>query len=207
MSDQFNTLVEKCIPDLRGYANALCRNVDAAEDLVQDTLVRSLSARAQFVEGTNFKGWVSTILRNRFIDQRRRSRESSEPIDHVVDRYFAVRPSQEMAVEFDELARAFWRLSPIHQEILMLVGANGLNYREAAETLGCAVGTVRSRLSRARIELRSAIDRQPTPRRIRLPARRTKGASEFLENLSRIACRGGWRSVADQSSLVQALGP
>jgi RNA polymerase sigma-70 factor (ECF subfamily) len=206
MPDQFDTLVEKCIPDLRGYANALCRNVDAAEDLVQDTLVRSLSARAQFVEGTNFKGWVSTILRNRFIDQRRRSRESSEPIENVLDRCFVALPSQEMAVEFDELARAFWRLSPIHQDILMLVGANGLNYREAAETLGCAVGTVRSRLSRARIELRSAMASKPKPGS-RLPARRTKGALEFLENLSRIACRGGWRSAAEQGSLAQALGP
>ena len=205
MSDQFNSLVEKCIPDLRGYANALCRNVDAAEDLVQDTLVRSLSARAQFVEGTNFKGWVSTILRNRFIDQRRRVRESSEPIDNVVDRYFAVQPSQEIAIEFDELARAFWRLSPIHQEILMLAGANGLNYREAAETLGCAVGTVRSRLSRARIELRSAMASKPKPGS-RLSSRRAKGAPEFLEKLSRVAHRGGWRSVADHGSLTQQQG-
>jgi len=202
MADQFDTLVEKCIPDLRGYANALCRNIDAAEDLVQDTLVRSLSARAQFVEGTNFKGWVSTILRNRFIDQRRRARESSQPIETVLDRYIVALPSQEMAVEFDELARAFWRLSPIHQEILMLVGANGLNYREAAETLGCAVGTVRSRLSRARIELRSAMASRPKPG-CGLPVRRTKGASEFLENLSRVACRGGWRSAAGQASLAQ----
>jgi RNA polymerase sigma-70 factor (ECF subfamily) len=205
MADQFNSLVEKCIPDLRGYANALCRNIDAAEDLVQDTLVRSLSARAQFVEGTNFKGWVSTILRNRFIDQRRRARESAQPIDSVLDQYSVAWPSQESAVEFDELARAFWGLSPIHQEILMLVGANGLNYREAAETLGCAVGTIRSRLSRARIELRYAMASKPKPGS-GLPVRRTKGAAEFLDNLSRVACRGGWRSAPEQGSLVQAVG-
>ena len=202
MPDKFLALVEQSIPELRRYANALCRNSDGAEDLVQDTMVRSLTARGQFVEGTNFMAWMSTILRNRFLDQRRRARESVEPVDTVVDKYLVALPNQEMAVQFDELARAFWRLSPAHREILMLVGVNGLNYQEAADTIGRTVGTVRSRLSRARAELRSAMDNQPKPRRTWLPASRAKGVPEFLENLSLVARNGVWRQTVGQGAMA-----
>ena len=203
MPDTFHALIEQSIPSLRRYANALCRNPDAAEDLVQDTLVRTLSARGQFAEGTNFMGWVSTILHHRFIDLRRRTRESMEPIDKISNTYLVALPCQETVIEFDEFARAFWRLSPLHQEILMLVGANGLNYQEAGETLGLAIGTVRSRLSRARVELRFAMDHKPKSRRTRLPERRAKGAPEFLKNLSRVARRGAWQAAAPQGALAE----
>ena len=206
MPDTFHALIEQSIPGLRRYANALCRNADAAEDLVQDTLVRTLSARGQFAEGTNFMGWVSTILHHRFIDQRRRTRESMEPIDKISSAYLVALPSQESAIEFDEFARAFWRLGPMHREILMLVGANGLNYQEAGETLGLAIGTVRSRLSRARVELRFAMDHLPKYRRARLPERRAQGAPEFLKNLSRVARGGASQAAAPQGALAEMHG-
>ena len=185
MRDEFCTLMEQSIPHLRGYARSLCRNADAADDLVQDTLMRMWSARSQFVGGTNFKAWVFTILRNRFLDQRRRDRDAFERLDDIMDERLIERPNQETAVHFDDVARAFWRLSPNHQEILMLVGANGLSYEEAAEVIGCAVGTVRSRLSRARAELQAALGRSDHQRRRRAPHRRGKGAPEFLERLAR----------------------
>lgn len=159
MQDTFVGLVESSIPQLRRYANTLCRNPDAANDLLQDTLVRTLAARVQFQEGTNFMAWASTILRHRFLDQRRNARESSQPIEDVIDAYRVTLPRQESAVEFAEFARAMSRLGPAHQEILMLVGVDGLSYEQTAAKLSLPIGTVRSRLFRARAELRSAMDR------------------------------------------------
>jgi len=181
MSAAFCELLESCIPHVRAYARSLTRNADSADDLVQDTLVRAWSAREQFTMGTNFKAWVFTILRNRFLDQRRRDREVRERLDDVPDEKRVVNPTQEIVVQFDDMARAFWRLSPHHREILMLVGANGLSYEEAAVVIGCAVGTVRSRLSRARSELQALLERQEA--RTTTRGKRGKGAEEFLRLL------------------------
>jgi RNA polymerase sigma-70 factor, ECF subfamily len=177
----FCELLQTSIPHVRAYARSLTRNVDSADDLVQDTLVRAWSAREQFTMGTNFKAWVFTILRNRFLDQRRRDREVRERLDDLPDEKRVVAPSQEVVVQFDDMARAFWRLSPHHREILMLVGANGLSYEEAAVVIGCAVGTVRSRLSRARSELQGLLERQDD--RVAVRGKRQKGAEEFLRLL------------------------
>jgi len=182
MADTFLALVEKSIPDLRRFANALCRDADLAEDLVQDTMVRSLSARNQFIEGTNFNAWAVTILRHRFYDLRRRSRDACEPIETAMDRCLATMPLQESAVQFGELTRAFMRLSPAHREVLELVGANGVSYEKSAEILGVPVGTVRSRLSRARVQLRSALDRGPKVRPKRVRDRNAKSAPAFQGN-------------------------
>lgn len=187
MTDTFLALVEESIPTLRRYANALCRNPDVANDLVQDTVVRSLSARSQFMEGTNFKAWAATILRNRFFDLKRRSREALEPIETAADRHLATMPMQETAVEFNELARALPHLSPMHREILMLVGVDGMSYEESARNLGVAIGTVRSRLSRARVELRSELDREPKPQRTRLLDRSAKRATDPSHSSRRVA--------------------
>jgi RNA polymerase sigma-70 factor, ECF subfamily len=177
----FCELLQTSIPHVRAYARSLTRNVDSADDLVQDTLVRAWSAREQFTMGTNFKAWVFTILRNRFLDQRRRDREVRERLDDIPDEKRVVAPSQEVVVQFDDMARAFWRLSPHHREILMLVGANGLSYEEAAAVIGCAVGTVRSRLSRARSELQAVLERHDD--RVPVRGKHQKGAEEFLRLL------------------------
>jgi len=203
MADTFLALVEESIPDLRRYANALCRNADAAEDLVQDTMVRSLSARGQFMEGTNFNAWAARILRNRFLDLRRRSREALEPIETVVDRYLATMPAQETAVQFGEFTRAFACLSPIHREALMLVAVNGVSYEESAEILDVAIGTVRSRLSRARVELRSALNRGPKVQRIRSQDRHSKSTPAFRENPSPIQHRIAWHPAVPQRAVAE----
>ncbi len=179
----FATLFESCIPHLRAYARSLVHDPDAADDLVQDALVRGWMSREQFTEGTNFKAWMFTILRNRFLDQRRRDRIGSSSIDDVVSENLIARPSQDTVLYFDDMARAFWHLSAPHREILMLVGAMGLGYDEAANVIGCAVGTVRSRLSRARTELQTVLEKGQSrggPRR-----RATeRGATEFLQALA-----------------------
>lgn len=179
MTDEFCMLLEQSIPHARAYARSLCRNADQADDLVQDALVRAWSARHQFTVGTNFKAWIFTILRNRFLDQCRRDRELRQRLSDATHEQGSVAPPQDVVVQFDDMARAFWELSPHHREILMLAGANGLSYEEAANVVGCAVGTVRSRLSRARAELQSVLDRRDrTPRR-----RSAKGKEAFLRLL------------------------
>jgi RNA polymerase sigma-70 factor (ECF subfamily) len=179
----FPTLFESCIPHLRAYARSLMHDPDGADDLVQDALVRGWMSRAQFTEGTNFKAWMFTILRNRFLDQRRRDRMGSTSIDDVISENLIARPAQDIVLYFDDMARAFWRLSPPHREILMLVGAMGLGYDEAASVIGCAVGTVRSRLSRARAELQSGLDKVQSRGGQRRRARE-RGAAEFLQALA-----------------------
>ncbi len=182
-ADEFSTLFRACIPHLRAYARSLIHNVDAADDLVQDTLLRAWASRAQFAEGTNFRAWMFTILRNRFLDQRRRDRMGSCSIDEIMDESLISRPSQYVVLHFDDMARAFWKLSPPHREILMLVGAMGLGYDEAAKIIGCAVGTVRSRLSRARTELQTTLEKGRTPAQ-RQQAASERGAAEFLRVLA-----------------------
>lgn len=180
MTDSFCKLLEQNIPHARAYARSLCRNVDQADDLVQDALVRAWAARHQFAVGTNFKAWLFTILRNRFLDQCRRDREMKLRLTDATHEQGSVAAPQEVVVQFDDMARAFWQLSPHHREILMLAGANGLSYEEAAGVVGCAVGTVRSRLSRARSELQSVLDRRDGGRSRR---RSGKGKAEFLRLL------------------------
>jgi RNA polymerase sigma-70 factor (ECF subfamily) len=182
-AEEFTTLFHTCIPHLRAYARSLVRNADGAEDLVQDALLRAWASREQFVEGTNFRAWMFTILRNRFLDQRRRDRISSCSIDDVVDASLVSRPAQDAVLYFDDMARAFWTLSTPHRQILMLVGAMGLGYDEAAQIIGCAVGTVRSRLSRARTELQGTLDGRAQPSR-RAAAANARGAQEFLRVLA-----------------------
>ena len=178
LSDTFCELMEQNVRQLRAYARSLVRNTDGAHDLVQDTLVRAWTARDRFVEGTNFKAWLFTIMRHRFLDERRKIHQKMEDIDTVTDERLTTSAIQESSVHFDDVARAYWRLSPPHREMLMLVGANGLSYEEAAAFLHVAVGTVRSRLSRARDELRTAMEK--TVRRAGVSLSREKGGPELL---------------------------
>ncbi len=141
------------IPHLRAFARFVTQNADHANDLVQDTIVRALRARHQFQPGTNFKAWTFTILRNLHVNNLRRQRLKFDSIEDGALDYFAVAPGQEARLEFQELKRGMAKLSREHREVLILVGASGFSYEEAAEICGCAVGTIKSRLSRARTEL------------------------------------------------------
>jgi RNA polymerase sigma-70 factor (ECF subfamily) len=157
MVTSFETMMIDCLPHLRAYGRSLTKDPDMADDLVQDTIVRAIGARESFQEGTNLKAWLFTILRNKFLDDRRRKRGYFEQIENVVHERLVCPPSQDAAVEFANVAAVFWSLSAPHREILMLIGVNGLNYEEAAAILGCPIGTVRSRLSRARTELQKKL--------------------------------------------------
>ena len=190
ITEQFRDVM----PHLRGYARSLTRNADAADDLVQDALVRAWASRAQFIPGTNFRAWMFTIMRHRFLDECRRNKGPHLAIEDVSNHAALVSgPAQDSAIEFEEMACAYWQMAPNHREILMLVGALGLEYEEAAKVIGCAVGTVRSRLSRARIELQNQIERgagrltqQPSSKK-GAPAPRSIATQEFLRMLNAAA--------------------
>jgi len=142
-----------CIPHLRAFARFLTGNRERADDLVQDTIVRALTAAHQFQPGTNLKAWMFTILRNLHYNELRKNRVRVQSLDDASAYEPAILPSQEASLEFGDFRRAFWQLGDDQREVLILVGASGLSYEEAAKVCDCPTGTIKSRVSRARREL------------------------------------------------------
>ncbi len=141
------------IPSLRAFAVSLCGNPDRADDLVQETLVKAWSNLHSFIEGTNLAAWLFTILRNIYYSEyRKRRREVPDP-DGIHAAKLASAPSQSGHMDFLDVQAALQTLPTDQREALILVGASGLSYEEAAEICGCAVGTMKSRVNRARNRL------------------------------------------------------
>ncbi|QKV19030.1 sigma-70 family RNA polymerase sigma factor [Oricola thermophila] len=141
------------IPGLRAFAISLSGAVDKADDLVQETLVRAWDKQASFQPGTNQRAWLFTILRNEFYSQmRKRGREVSDA-DGALTTAMAAHPEQSGKMDMQDFRTALVQLPEDQREAIVLVGATGLSYEEAAEICGCAVGTVKSRVSRARTRL------------------------------------------------------
>ena len=157
-NDEFKSLLLEEIAHLRAFARMLSRDRVLADDLVQDTLVNALANRHTFKPGTNLRGWLMIILRNRFYnDQRRSCRKMEVGVDFLPD-VAAANGSQESSLEFRDFQKAFAKLAGPQREALILVGASGLSYEEAAEVTGCPIGTMKSRVSRARAELQHALE-------------------------------------------------
>ncbi len=174
MNDQRNLhlLIEQEIPRLRRYARLFARDRDTADDLVQESLLRALSGLHTFVPGTNMRAWLFTILHNVFRnDYRRAKRNPVQPNSDLIADHAAtaVRGNQESHMELTRVQAALSTLSEDFREVILLCGVEGLLYEEAAEVLGIPVGTVRSRLSRARSALREAVTTRSCLDR-RLPA-------------------------------------
>jgi RNA polymerase sigma-70 factor, ECF subfamily len=151
------------LPNLRAYSRFLIGAKDRADDLVSEAILRALAAQEQFTPGTNLRAWLFTILRNEFLAQMRRDRRDVVLAEvSYRGRQDRAGPSmQTAALELNELRRALHELSVEHREVLVLVGAAGLSYEEAAEISHCAVGTIKSRLNRARAELRVILEGEP----------------------------------------------
>jgi RNA polymerase sigma-70 factor (ECF subfamily) len=141
------------VPSLRAFAISLCGNVDRADDLVQETLLRALANIDSFQPGTNLPAWLFTILRNLFRSECRKRRREVEDADGSYAETLKAQPSQTSHVEFQEFRTALAKVPPDQREALILVGASGFSYEEAAEICGCAVGTIKSRVNRARTRL------------------------------------------------------
>ena len=163
----FASQVEERLSDLRRYARRLTGNAADAEDLVQDCLLRALTNWHRFEPGTNLRAWLFTVMRNLHLNSfRRPSRhEMSMPIDELAEAGPVRPPAQEAAVEMKDFLRAFGQLTSARQKTITLVGWDGMSYEEAATVLGVPTGTVRSRLSRAREELRDRLAGSHAPHR------------------------------------------
>jgi RNA polymerase sigma-70 factor (ECF subfamily) len=156
--DQFTADLIGLIPTLRAYARALIRDNAAAEDLAQEALARAWESHGSFTRGTNLQSWIFTILRNVFMSQMRRAWRSS-PLDQAVAERTLVAPDDSAdRTALNELRMALSVLPFEQREAILLVGAAGLAYEEAARVAGCPLGTMKSRVNRARGALRGALD-------------------------------------------------
>ena len=154
------------IPHLRAFARTLCGDPAAADDLAQDAMMKAWDARASFQMGTNMKAWTFMILRNQFYSEKRRSWRQSQLDQEAAERTLVAVDDPEAPVALDELRQGLAMLPAEQREALILVGAGGFAYEEAAEICDCAVGTVKSRVSRARRALHprdGAYDRDGAP--------------------------------------------
>jgi RNA polymerase sigma-70 factor (ECF subfamily) len=138
------------IPALRAFAWSLSHNASDADDLVQDTLIKAWTNRDKFEDGTNLRAWLFTILRNTYYTNVVRRRREVRDEDGVHAATLTSPASQDWSVAMTALEAALKRLPDEHREALILVGGAGLTYEEAAEICGCALGTIKSRVNRAR---------------------------------------------------------
>lgn len=194
MAPSFNNELISTIPHLRAFARSLTGESDMADDLVQDAIVRALAARQQYTPGTNFKAWIFTILRNLHVNNLRRRKFRAEPIDEISPEVWSVLPRQDAKLEIDDFQRALAKLSPEQREVLILVGASGFSYEDAAEICECAVGTIKSRLSRARRDLFKLLTGDALARRA------TKQSREPVDRITTAVAGVPVRKRVDQAS-------
>ncbi|WP_235035519.1 sigma-70 family RNA polymerase sigma factor [Roseomonas sp. 18066] len=149
-----------CLPDLRAYARSLTRNRPDADDLVQDAVLRMINSADRYQQGTNFKAWAFTILRNRFLNEFVAKRKMTQEMDDSALERVAVSAKQDEGLELTDFQRIFHSLPEDHRSILALVAGSGMPYEDVARILGCAVGTVKSRVHRARAALFTLLEAQ-----------------------------------------------
>lgn len=166
LSDEaFKSELAAVIPHLRAFGRSLSGNRDLADDLVQETLMKAWAARRRFQAGTNMRAWTFIILRNLFLSQMRRARFKGEWDELTAARVLAAPASQDHHVELGDMQRALMHLPQPQREALILVGAGGFAYEEAAEICGCAVGTIKSRVARGRVALENLLSDGKLPSR------------------------------------------
>ncbi|MGA9598889.1 MAG: sigma-70 family RNA polymerase sigma factor [Methylocystis sp.] len=190
--EELKAALVAAIPFLRALALAHCGDRDRADDLVQETLEKAFTSIGSFTEGTNLKAWLATILRNSYRTEfRKRRRETPDP-DGALAARIAVPDSQTSHMDFKDFTKALQQLSSEQREALMMVLATGMSYEEAAEISGCAVGTLKSRISRARdslvkllsLEERETIELEKPPQR-ELSAAPKKGKPRLRKSTPR----------------------
>jgi RNA polymerase sigma-70 factor (ECF subfamily) len=190
--NEFKDELARVIPHLRAFGRSLSGNRDLADDLVQETLMKAWAARKRFQAGTNMRAWTFIILRNLFLSQMRRARFRGEWDELTASKLLAAPASQDRHVELADLQRALLYLPQPQREALILVGAGGFAYEEAAEICGCAVGTIKSRVARGRAALEQLMDHG------QLPSRRDHKTDPSTSTLQQI--------MADVDTLSQGRG-
>jgi RNA polymerase sigma-70 factor (ECF subfamily) len=178
--EEFREQLALVIPHLRAFGRSLSGNRDTADDLVQETLLKAWAARKRFQAGTNMRAWTFIILRNLYLSQMRRARFKGEWDDLAADRLLAAPASQDRHVELADMQRALMHLPQPQREALILVGAGGFAYEEAAEICGVAVGTIKSRVARGRVALEALLTDGALPSRRESPGHGHGGALETI---------------------------
>jgi RNA polymerase sigma-70 factor (ECF subfamily) len=146
------------IPHMRAFARSLCGDPALADDLAQDALAKALKSRESYQLGTNMKAWLFMILRNQFYSEKRRSWRGSQLDQDVAEKTLHAVDDPSSALELNDVRMALQMLPDVQREALVMIGAGGLSYEEAAEIAGVAVGTVKSRVSRARAALQAILE-------------------------------------------------
>ena len=178
--DDFRTQLAGVIPQLRAFGRSLSGNRDFGDDLVQETLLKAWAARDRYEAGSNLRAWTFIILRNLFLSQMRRNRFRGEWDDVIAEKILSAPAGQDKHVELGDLNRALQYLPEPQREALILVGAGGFSYDEAAEICGVAVGTIKSRVARGRVALEAVMMGHD------LPSRRTDPDTEGVSALDTI---------------------
>ena len=156
--DEFHSALTRITPHLRAFARTLSGSADNADDLAQTTLLKAWAARSSYRAGTNFKAWIFTILRNQFYSEARRARFTGEYDQEMAERTLSTKGGQEANVELADVMRAMETLPSNYRDALILVAVGDLAYEEIADICDVALGTVKSRICRARAMLAAAID-------------------------------------------------
>lgn len=183
----FKAQLTAIVPHLRAFGRSLSGNRDTADDLVQETLLKAWAARKRFQAGTNMRAWTFIILRNHYLSQVRRNRFRGEWDELTADRVLAAPASQDRHIDLTDLQRALQELPQAQREALILVGAGGFAYEEAAEICGVAVGTIKSRVARGRTALEAILDQGILPPRASQVASGDGALSDIMGEVDRIS--------------------
>ncbi len=166
LSDKdFKAQLAQVVGPLRAFGRSLSGSADLADDLVQETMLKAWAARARFQAGTNMRAWTFIILRNLFLSQMRRARFKGEWDELTADRLLAAPAGQDRQLELGDLQRGLLQLPQAQREALILIGAGGFAYEEAARICNCAVGTIKSRVARGRAALEQIMAEGKLPSR------------------------------------------
>lgn len=159
----FKLGLAEVVPHLRAFARGLCGRPDMADDLVQETLLKAWAAQDRFEPGTSMRAWTFVILRNVYLTEMRRNRFRGDYDETVAERILVESASQEEPLHLEDMRRALMALPEERREALLLVGAGGFSYEEAAEICRCPVGTIKSRVGRARAALTAMLESGALP--------------------------------------------
>jgi RNA polymerase sigma factor (sigma-70 family) len=188
LDDQsFKAELAAMLPHLRAFGRSLCGNPDLADDLVQETMLKAWNARASYVPGpATMKSWAFVILRNCFLSQIRRRKFSGEYDEKTAERILVAPDDPDDSLHLGDVQRALLLLPIDQREALVLIGAGQLSYEEAAEICDCAVGTMKSRVSRARTALQAILESGTMPLRSADALSSSEAFGAIMESVSRI---------------------
>ena len=188
--DEFKAQLAAVIPQLRAFGRSLSGNRDFGDDLVQETLLKAWAARDRYEAGSNLRAWTFIILRNLFLSQMRRNRFRGEWDDVVAEKILSAPAGQDKHVELGDLHRGLLYLPESQREALILVGAGGFSYDEAAEICGVAVGTIKSRVARGRVALEAVMMGNDLPSRRTDPDTHGVSALDTIMDQVKLLSRG-----------------